>query len=387
MEELDKLQIELAKVKTELRVLYEISNAMRTTLKLEEILYIILTGVTAHSGLSFNRALLFLVDEKQGLIEGRMALGPKSNAEADRIWNQIENEQTDLNELISTYRVSKHLLESEFNRQVRNLVIPLQDKSDNLLAMVALERMPLHLTRETVQIYKHTPLIQLLDSEELILVPLKARDRVNGIIVADNFVTKRQITKDNLRMLTMLATQAGLAIENSQLFEEAVVRSQTDSLTGLWNHGYFQYLLRTEVEKARAAKSALSLIMLDIDDFKVYNDKCGHQAGDRTLKELAQLLKNQSRRMDFVCRYGGEEFVVILPETDKREALLIAKRLNQDVRKYDFPNKELLPEKEFTVSLGVSAFPIDGDSPSSLISHSDKGLYQAKHKGKDKVSG
>jgi diguanylate cyclase (GGDEF)-like protein len=383
MEELIKTKGELERTKTELAILYEISNAMRTTLKLDEILYIILTGVTAHIGLGFNRAILFLVNEKNGLIEGKMGIGPENGEEANRVWKQIELEQMDLDDLISAYKFSNNVLESAFNQQVNSLKIPLREQNGGLLALGVLDGMPLHLTKETIQNYIKDPIVQLLKTDELVVVPLKAKDKVNGIILADNFITQKPITKDDVRMLIMLANQAGLAIENSQLYEKTVMRSHTDSLTELWNHGYFQYLLQMELEKAKATKAPLSLIMLDIDDFKIYNDTLGHQSGDRILKDLALLLKNQSRKMDFVCRYGGEEFTIILPQTDKDEAFFIAERLRQDIEKHPFFHEEIMPYKKFTVSLGLVSYPEDGILPSDLIAFSDKALYQAKHKGKN----
>jgi len=383
MEELVKIKQELERTKTELGILYEISNAMRTTLKLDEVLYIILTGVTAHTALGFNRALLFLVNEREGIIEGKMGIGPETGEEANRIWTQIEQEKMDLEDLINAYKFSNNVFESGFNRQVQHLKFSLQEKNENLLTLVALEGMPLHLTSETIQNYKNSLIVQMLKSDELVLVPLKAKDKVNGIIAADNFITKKPITKDDLRMLIMLSNQAGLAIENSQLYEKTVMRVHMDSLTELWNHGYFQYLLQAEMEKAKATQAPLSLIMLDIDDFKIYNDTLGHQAGDKILKELAILLKNQSRKMDYVCRYGGEEFTVILPQTDKKEAFLIAERLRTDIGKHAFIHEEILPQKKLTASLGLATFPEDGYTPSELITASDKALYQAKHKGKN----
>jgi hypothetical protein len=215
---------------------------MRTTLKLDEILYIILTGVTAHMGLGFNRASLFLMNERDGLIEGRMGIGPENWEEANRAWTRIEMEKMDLDDLINAFKTSNTVMESAFNRLIRHIKVSLKEK-DNLLVLAALEGMPLHLTRETIHNYKNSPLIQMLKSEELVLIPLKAKDKVNGIIVADNFITKEPITKDDLRMLIMLANQAGLAIENSQLYEKTVMQANMDSLTELWNHGYFQYLL------------------------------------------------------------------------------------------------------------------------------------------------
>jgi diguanylate cyclase (GGDEF)-like protein len=184
-------------------------------------------------------------------------------------------------------------------------------------------------------------------------------------------------------MLIMLTNQAGLAIENSQLYEKTVIRVYSDYLTELWNHGYFQYLLQVELDKAKATQTRLCLIMLDIDDFKIYNDKLGHQAGDKILKELALLLKDQSRKMDFVCRYGGEEFTIILPETDKQECLTIAERLREDIEKHNFFQENILPNKKLTVSIGLATFPENGSTPSELIATSDRALYQAKHQGKN----
>lgn len=383
MEELAKIKEELERTKIELGILYEISNAMRTTLKLDEILYIILTGVTAHTGLGFNRAVLFLVNETEGIIEGKMGIGPETGEEANRIWTQIEQEKMNLDDLINACKLSNAVIESGFARQVRHLKLPLREENGGILALSVLDGMPLHLTKETIQNYAHDPILQVLKSDELVVSPLKSKDKVNGLILADNFITKKAISKDDIRMLLMLANQAGLAIENSQLYEKTVIRAHSDYLTDLWNHGYFQFLLQTEIEKVKATKMPLSLIMLDIDDFKIYNDKLGHQAGDRILKDLAALLKNQSRTMDYVCRYGGEEFTIILPRTGKKESFLIAERLRTDIEKHTFLHEEILPQKKLTLSLGIATFPEDGAFPSELITSSDKNLYQAKHKGKN----
>jgi diguanylate cyclase (GGDEF)-like protein len=378
-----ELQKELERTKTELNILYEVSNAMRTTLKLDEILYIILTGVTAHIGLGFNRAILLLVNESGEFIEGRMGIGPDSGEQANRIWKHIELKEMDLEELIDAFQTSNHMEESAFNKQVRNIRVSLKDQQSRSLINAVLEGIPLQLSKESMQKYLNDPIIRFLDSEELAVVPLKAKDKINGIILADNFITKKTITKNDLRMLIMLANQAGLAVENSRLFEKTVIRAHTDSLTDLWNHGYFQRLLGAEIERAKATDKPMSLIMLDIDDFKIYNDKLGHQAGDKILKNLAGLLRNQSRKMDYTCRYGGEEFTVILPHTDKKEAFFIAERLRENIEKYYFNHEEILPHKKLTVSLGIASFPVDGSTPSELIAASDKALYQAKHKGKN----
>ncbi|MGD9015141.1 MAG: sensor domain-containing diguanylate cyclase, partial [Candidatus Omnitrophota bacterium] len=386
MEEITKLREGLNRARAELNILYEISNAMRTTLKLDEILYIILTGVTAHAGLGFNRAMLFLVNEKNGLIEGRMGIGPDTGEEAYRIWKQIDQQRMDLDDLVSVFKISKSMLDSQFNQQVKCLKLPLKE-NNNLLSLAVLEGMPLHLTPETIGNYQSDPLLEILKTQEAAIVPLRAKDKVNGVVIADNLFTKRPISQDSLRMLIMLSNQAGLAIENSQLYEQAILRSNTDSLTGLWNHGYFHHLLHTEIEKTKINKSKLSLIMLDMDYFKIYNDKLGHQAGDKILKELADLLSDYSRKMDWVARYGGEEFAIILPQTNKKEALVLGERLRQIIEQYRFPREEILPEKKLTASLGIVTFPDDAEMSSTLITAADKRLYIAKGKGRNIVCG
>lgn len=386
MDELLKVKNELERTKSELTVLYEISNAMRTTLKLDEILYIILTGVTAHIGLGFNRALLFLVNDKEKIIEGKMAIGPESGEEANRVWKYVEQEKMDMEDLINAYTGSHHIQETGFNQHIQRIKISLNEQKNSLLSLCVLEGMPLHLTKETIQNYSQDPVIQMLHQpEELVVVPLKAKEQVNGIILCDNFITRKPISKDDQRMLTMLANQAGLAIENSRLYEKTVIRAHLDSLTNLWNHGYFQYLLSVELEKSKATSTNLSLIMLDIDNFKIYNDMIGHQAGDQILKEMALLLKNQSRKMDYVCRYGGEEFAIILPYTDRKEAFMIAERLRENIEKQHFVSEEILPNKVLTASLGLATLPEDGGSPTELIEHADQALYEAKRLGKNKT--
>jgi diguanylate cyclase (GGDEF)-like protein len=125
--------------------------------------------------------------------------------------------------------------------------------------------------------------------------------------------------------------------------------------------------------------------MVDIDNFKNYNDTLGHQSGDEILKNLAKILKDYSRKMDFVCRYGGEEFTIILPQTNKKEGNFIAERLREAIEKYHFPHEEIQPTQKLTVSLGLSTLPADGLTNSELIASCDKALYEAKKAGKNKV--
>ena len=382
MQDTNKLRAEINKARAELNILYEISNAMRATLKLDEILYIILTCITAHTGLGFNRAMLFLVNEEEALIEGKMGIGPDTEEEASSIWQNIEQQKMDLDELVNMFKISKSALESQFNQQVKHLKLPLNEKN-NLLSLAVLEGMPLHLTSQTIDNYRCDPLLGILKTQEAAIVPLRAKDKVNGVVIADNIFTKKAISQDDLRMLIMLSNQIGLAIENSQLYEQAIIHSHTDSLTGLWNHGYFHHVLQIEIEKAKINKTKLSLIMLDMDNFKIYNDNLGHQAGDSTLKELAHLLSDYSRKMDWVARYGGEEFAIILPQTNKKEAIVIGERLRQIIAQHPFTQEEILPNNKLTASLGLATFPDEARTTSELITTADQRLYAAKDKGKN----
>ena len=386
--DMENTKDELQKARTELSLLYEISNAMHTTLKLDEILYIILTAVTAHVGLGFNRAMLFLVNDNEGILEGKMGIGPDSGEEANRIWTHLEREKVGLDDLINNYKTtSNQLANSQLNSFVKGIRLSLREEKGGVLAMTLLDGMPLHFTSETAQTPKQDALIGILKPEEFLTVPLKAKDKIIGVLFADNPYTHRPITSDDIRVLTMFANQAGLAIENSRLYEQTLIRSRADSLTGLWNHGYFQYRLQEEISLSQKTSQPLSVIMADIDNFKIYNDTFGHQRGDQALVQVAQLLKSSARKQDSLYRYGGEEFAVLLVETDKKEAYRIAEELRQAVERYDFPQKEILPDKKLTISLGVAAFPDNANSKDTILNYADKSLYEAKHQGKNRIRG
>ncbi len=376
------------RAQAELEMLYEIGNAMHTTLNLEKILYIILTSVTSHVGLSFNRAMLFLVNEKDNTLEGKMGIGPDSPEDANAVWSHIEKHKMGFDELIETRSQFEHLKKSQLNKTVHSIKIPISDDS-GIVAATVMEGMPFAITSEKAKqiTTKGSPersrgteseISQILSLEDFVTVPLKARDKTIGVILADNLYTKKAITNDHIRMLTTFANQAGLAIENSRLYERTVVLSNSDSLTGLWHHGYFQYLLGQEIKYASQRKQSFTILMIDIDDFKKFNDTNGHQAGDAILRSISSIFKTISKRIDFVARYGGEEFVVLLPATKKEEAIILAERLRKAIEE----SKDL---KDITISTGVASFPEDGKEKESLISSADRALYQAKRTGKNKI--
>lgn len=155
--------------------------------------------------------------------------------------------------------------------------------------------------------------------------------------------------------------------------------AETDRLTGLFNKGKFNEVLKKEVERAKRYKRPLSLIIFDIDHFKRINDTYGHKVGDEVLKELAKIIKSVIRKADFVARWGGEEFVILAPETDLDGALNLAEKLRQTVEKHQFPTV-----KNVTISLGVAQY-IDGETPEEFIIRADMALYKAKENGRNRV--
>ncbi len=161
--------------------------------------------------------------------------------------------------------------------------------------------------------------------------------------------------------------------------------SITDGLTGLYNHRYFYRRLAEEIERAKRYDRKLSLIMADIDNFKLYNDNQGHQKGDMVLKGVAECVKNTLRMNDVPARYGGEEFAVILPETGKATAAGVAERIRCEVERKDFPDEKTQPEGSITISLGVATFPDDGITIDELVRRADDALYRAKRKGRNRV--
>jgi diguanylate cyclase (GGDEF)-like protein len=188
-----------------------------------------------------------------------------------------------------------------------------------------------------------------------------------------------------MRFLATFASTVSIAVDNAQLYERQKSLAVSDGLTKLFNYRFFQERLREEVGRAKRYGFALSVIILDIDHFKKYNDTYGHQSGDALLQELSGILKSSARENDFVARYGGEEFVYLLQQANKDEAVLFAKRLRRRIADRPFEGESVLPAGMVTVSLGVSSFPEDADDAEGLIHCADKALYEAKDSGRNCV--
>jgi len=187
----------------------------------------------------------------------------------------------------------------------------------------------------------------------------------------------------------MLTRQKAITETRELLFAERKKRefyqylSIRDGLTDLYNHRHFHELLNQEMAPAIRYNLPLSLLLIDIDDFKKFNDSYGHPAGDQTLQYMARLFRENCRRVDHVCRYGGEEFAIIAPETSGKNAVYLARRLLNKVRKTKIQVYDSLLEGKLTLSIGLASYPTDANNRDDLIIKADENLLQAKKEGKD----
>lgn len=219
---------------------------------------------------------------------------------------------------------------------------------------------------------------------QLLSVPLIREDRILGVLNLINKTEAWGFTSEDQDFLSTLCINAAVAIDNARFLEEVEKRAVTDSLTGLYNHREFQKRLHEEVERASRYRKEFSLIMLDIDHFKSFNDTHGHPVGDAILKEIVKVIQRCVRNVDFPARYGGEEFSIILPETIGIHAAKVAERIRQAIDDNLFTTTTG-HRVHLSVSIGVSSFPEDGGRREDLILAADQALYFAKRDGRNRV--
>lgn len=222
-------------------------------------------------------------------------------------------------------------------------------------------------------------------AQSIICVPICVGDEVKGIVHLDSLV-KNAFDEDDLNLAQLLAKEASVVLERSLLYEEIKALTLRDALTQVFNRRKLEEDLETEIARSKRYARPLSLLMIDIDLFKNYNDYHGHQKGDEVLKKIASLLANNLRSIDRVYRYGGEEFIVLLPEVDKEGAMACAERLRRRVEQEPFEGEtDSQPSGNLTISVGVASFPLDAVTKEKLIEAADSALYRAKALGRNRV--
>ena len=340
----------LRNINRQLNYVDQVTQALRRSMKMQEVLDIIIKNLTEE--LEYSRVIIYTVE----------TAGQKEFLKA-----------------VNTIGLPLD--------KVINYVFPL-DKAVDIVPRAAIEKKP-YIVRNAKDDYRVAQdFVELLQLKEYVVLPLITKDIAVGVLLADKEKAHIGIKDDELLPLTVFANQAAIAIENARLYEKIEELAIKDGLTNIYNHRFFQDAIRKEVQRMHRfekPEAFFSLLMIDVDNFKHYNDTNGHQAGDTVLIEIGQILKNLTRKVDTVARYGGEEFIVMLPATPKKGAMMLADRIRQSVEDHPFEFAAKQVGGKLTISIGCSTYFEDGKEPEEIIETADKGLYEAKTSGKNKV--
>ncbi len=223
-----------------------------------------------------------------------------------------------------------------------------------------------------------------LENASLLSAPLIFKGEVMGVI---NFGRPgiNSFSFSDIKMLTLVAGHVALSIANAKLYTKTRELSIKDELTQIYNRRYFQSMLPKAWKQAVRFFRDLSLVMIDVDNFKAYNDTFGHPTGDTVLKQIGQILQRNLREVDTVARFGGEEFVLLLPDTDKHGAIAVAEKVRRLVEQHRFMTEGRGVSSQITISAGIASYPDDVSEMDDLIDHADIALYRAKDSGKNRV--
>lgn len=326
----------------ELSILYNVSQAMTASIDPEELCNLLGEVITKNVGVQ-DFAIL-LIDPETRQLEVKAALGFKRN------------------ELVRS-------LSFQVGEGITGKAVA--DKKAVYIPDTSLDPAYLH--------YKGVK----EEGGSFLCLPIVAKDRVLGAV---NFSRNdiHAFGEGEIKVLTTIVAQVAIAMENARLYATTKELSLTDELTKVYNRRHFHKMLEMEFKRARRFGRPLSLLMIDVDHFKHFNDTFGHLEGDHVLVDIAKTLSDNLREVDTIARYGGEEFAVILPNTPEPDARQVASKLKEWVEK--LPMSPDLPKKtRVTVSVGVSTLHPEADSIEGLINHADIALYRAKSRGRNRV--
>lgn len=222
-------------------------------------------------------------------------------------------------------------------------------------------------------------------TKSIICVPLKSKGKMLGVIELINKIEEEAFTKEDMLLLTTLADYTAIALENAKYLKKVEELTIIDDVTKLYNSRYLHRFLDYEVERTRRYRMELSLIFFDIDYFKSINDTYGHLIGSKLLQEIGGVLNKWTRKVDVACRYGGDEFIIVMPQTEKEGALLSAKKLRMMINKHVFLEEESLRVK-VTASFGVASMPVDAEDKRGLLHLADQAMYKVKNLSRDGIA-
>jgi diguanylate cyclase (GGDEF)-like protein len=367
-----------------LQVFREVSTTMQRTLQQDLLLKVILTSVTAGHGLGFNRAMIFLASNDTKSLKGIVGVGPMDVKKGYEVWEKISENKLKLSDLIE-HNFDSNFTDPELNAILRSLEIPIDEH--NVFGLALSSQKPV-IAKEIAKEDSSQILINdLFQTEEFAVIPLINQGKNIGILLIDNIVNKRPISRMDTENILPLANQAAIALDHANLYQQIEEMALRDGLTGLLNQRAFQTILNDHFPfEGNVVAGPLSLIIFDIDSFKVFNDKNGHLLGNEVLMKLARVIVNSLRTEDFSFRFGGEEFVVLLPDTPLEQAETIAEAIRLNVEEASFPGEKTQPNGTLTVSIGTACTDHPAiTTKNELIEAADQALYKAKNAGKNTV--
>jgi diguanylate cyclase (GGDEF)-like protein len=221
-------------------------------------------------------------------------------------------------------------------------------------------------------------------AKSIMCVPIKNKGNILGVLEIVNKTNHEPFTKDDLALILRIVDHAAIAIERAALYQKMAELSVTDDLTKLFNTRYLNRTLEIELARALRHHTSLSLIFMDIDHFKNINDNYGHLVGSKLLVEMGQLLLKSLRTVDIVARYGGDEFVMVLPQTSPKNAIQIAERMRRSIEHNVFLKKDGYSFK-ITASFGVASYPESARSKEDLMKLADEAMYRVKNQTRNGV--
>jgi diguanylate cyclase (GGDEF)-like protein len=354
----NKSSAEILKIKEELR---ELKGALKQ--KERELAFFFNAGKLLTSSLEFKKVAQIILEQAHLLVTGQM-------------WTLLLFDE-------NTRELRFELIKGKFKKRFKTFSIKL---GRGVPGAVAKTGLPVLIPKVRDNLKYSTEIERKIVTSPvtILAVPVINKKKTIGVLEMVNKEDGSSFNSKDLELLLKLVDQAAIAIERSFLYQRMSDLVVTDDLTKLFNYRYLEQTLDIELRRSQRYKSEISLVFLDIDHFKEVNDTHGHQAGSQVLIELGKVLIESLRDVDIIARYGGDEFVIVLPETSVDTTHHIVKRLQKSIREFKFLRKRGLKVR-LTVSFGIAGYPRHAKNKEDLIKAADNAMYFAKNAGRDQI--